>query len=236
MAPERHLCAKLDCCSANEGELVEHLNEPGSVPEPLLAVLPGLAQLLAELDRQIAAIDARILAWHRANQRSQALATIPGFGPILASAMGVRVAQPERFGNGRDLAVWIGLVPKQASSGDTVRLSRISKQGDTYLRRLLLNGAPAVLNGQAGQDRSVDRPSARLEAAAGRRRGAGQQDGAHRLGGDGAPDPLPPRSCRLTAGGNATGGLLRRRCTPRSRSTNGLGQICWDDGTWIPQA
>jgi transposase len=127
-------------------ELVEHLNQPGSVPEPLLPVLLGLAQLLAELDRQITAIDARILAWHRANQRSQALTTIPGFGPILASAMAVRVAQPERFGTGRDLAAWIGLVPKQASSGDTVRLGRISKQGDTYLRRLLINGAQSVLN------------------------------------------------------------------------------------------
>lgn len=139
-------------------ELIEQLNQPGSVPEPLLRVLQGLAQLLAELDRQIAAIDTRILAWHRAHQRSQNLATIPGFGPILASAMAVRVAQPERFGSGRDLAAWIGLVPKQASSGDTLRLGRISKMGDTYLRRLLLNGAQAVLNSRRGKtDRWIQR-------------------------------------------------------------------------------
>jgi transposase len=127
-------------------ELVARLEDPGSVPEPLRQVLLGLGQVLAELDRQIAAIDARIMAWHKASRRSQDLATIPGFGPILSSAMAARVAQPERFASGRDLAAWIGLVPKQASSGDTIRLGRISKQGDGYLRRLLVNGAQAVLN------------------------------------------------------------------------------------------
>ena len=60
--------------------------------------------------------------------------------------MAVRVAQPERFASGRDLAAWIGLVPKQASSGDSKRLGRISKQGDVYLRCLLINGAQSVLN------------------------------------------------------------------------------------------
>jgi len=105
-----------------------------------------LSQLLAELERQIAALDDHVLAWHKASQRRRDLATIPGFGAILGSAMAVRVAQPERFASGRDLAAWIGLVPKQASSGDTLRLGRISKQGDVYLRRLLINGAQSVLN------------------------------------------------------------------------------------------
>lgn len=117
-----------------------------SLPEELRQVLLGVAAVLAELDRQIAAIDQRILAWHKASARSRDLATIPGFGPLLASAMTVRVMQPERFASGRDLAAWIGLVPKQSSSGDTLRLGRISKQGDVYLRRLLINGAQAVLN------------------------------------------------------------------------------------------
>ncbi len=127
-------------------ELTGRLEQPGSLPEPLRPVLLGLAQLLAELERQIAAIDARIMAWHKASARSRDLATIPGFGPILASAMTARVVQPQRFTSGRDLAAWVGLVPKQASSGDTLRLGRISKQGDVYLRRLLINGAQAVLN------------------------------------------------------------------------------------------
>ena len=99
-----------------------------------------------------------LLAWHQASERSRLLATIPGFGPILASAMAVRVQQPERFDSGRDLAAWIGLVPKQASSGESVRLGRISKQGDIYLRRLLLNGAQAVLNSKrARTDRWIGR-------------------------------------------------------------------------------
>jgi transposase len=127
-------------------ELVARLGDANSLPEPLRQVLLGLGQLLAELERQIAALDAQIMAWHKASRKSQDLATIPGFGPILSSAMAARVAQPERFASGRDLAAWIGLVPKQASSGDTLRLGRISKQGDVYLRRLLINGAQAVLN------------------------------------------------------------------------------------------
>jgi len=127
-------------------KLLAELGDPSRLPEPLGQALRGLGQLLAELDRQIAALDNQILTWHKASPRSCDLATIPGFGPILSSAMTVRVARPERFASGRDLAAWIGLVPKQASSGDTLRLGRISKQGDVYLRRLLVNGAQSVLN------------------------------------------------------------------------------------------
>jgi transposase len=139
-------------------ELLAALEREGVVPEPLRRVLLGLGQVLAELARQIAASDAELSAWHQASERSRRLATIPGFGPILSSAMAVRVQQPERFDSGRDLAAWIGLVPKQASSGDNVRLGRISKQGDVYLRRLLLNGAQAVLNSRrARTDRWIGR-------------------------------------------------------------------------------
>jgi transposase len=127
-------------------ELLAELGDRCPLAEPLRQALLGLSQVLAELDRQIRALDNQILAWHKASRRSRDLATIPGFGPILSSAMSVRVPRPERFTGGRDLAAWIGLVPKQASSGDTVRLGRISKQGDVYLRRLLINGAQSVLN------------------------------------------------------------------------------------------
>lgn len=127
-------------------ELITRLGDPASLPEELRQVLLGLVPVLAIVDNQISAIEARLLAWHNTTARSRNLATIPGFGPILASAMTVRVIQPERFASGRDLAAWIGLVPKQASSGDAIRLGRISKQGDVYLRRLLVNGAQSVLN------------------------------------------------------------------------------------------
>lgn len=132
-------------------ELVRQLAEPDSVPQPLRPILLGLVRLLAVLGEQIAAADKQILAWHKNDARSRRLAAIDGFGPIVASAMAVRVQQPERFTGGRDLSAWIGLVPKQNSSGGKTRLGPISKQGDGYLRRLLINGAQAVLNSKRGK-------------------------------------------------------------------------------------
>ena len=133
-------------------ELVAALAEPESVPEPLRQMLLGVARLLVALKDQIAVLDKEILAWHRNNAPSCRLATIAGYGPILSSAMAVRVQQPERFRCGRDLSAWIGLVPKQNSSGGKIRLGAISKQGDVYLRRLLINGAQAVLNSKRAKD------------------------------------------------------------------------------------
>lgn len=128
------------------GELLEELAEPGAVPAMLRPVLLGLASVLAALERQIAAVERRLLGWHRSSMLSRRLATIPGLGPITSTALATRVQQPERLRCGRDLAAWIGLVPKQNSSGGKRRLGAISKQGDVYLRRLLVNGAMAVLN------------------------------------------------------------------------------------------
>ncbi len=134
-------------------ELVAELLKPESVPEPLRPVLLGLVRLLAALREQIAVLDKQILSWHRGNECSRRLVGIDGFGPILSSAMAVRVQQPERFRCGRDLSAWIGLVPRQNSSGGKIRLGAISKKGDVYLRRLLINGAQAVLNSKrATQD------------------------------------------------------------------------------------
>ena len=126
--------------------LVAELIEPESLPEPLRQALLGLVRLLAVLQEQIARLDKQILAWHRADPCSRRLSAIDGFGPILSSALVLRVQQPQRFACGRDLSAWIGLAPKQNSSGGKVRLGAISKKGDVYLRRLLINGAQAVLN------------------------------------------------------------------------------------------
>ena len=134
-------------------ELLAELVEPQSVPEPLRQALLGLVRLLSELREQIAALDKQILAWHRHDERSRRLAKIDGYGPILSSAMALRVQEPKRFRCGRDLSAWIGLTPKQNSSGGKTRLGAISKKGDVYLRRLLINGAQAVLNSKwAKQD------------------------------------------------------------------------------------
>jgi transposase len=131
-------------------ELLARLAEPGAVPEMLRRMLLGLGEALAMTDQQIKAADREILSWHKENECSQRLASIPGFGPIASSAMAARVVQPTRFKSGRYFAAWLGLVPKQASSGGKVRLGGISKRGDVYLRRLLVNGAQSVLIGRHG--------------------------------------------------------------------------------------
>ena len=83
------------------------------------------------------------MAWHKRNPVSQRLATIPGIGPIIATAIAAMVAEPSGFRSGREFAAWLGLVPRQNSTGGKTRLGGISKRGNQYLRRLLINGASA---------------------------------------------------------------------------------------------
>ena len=97
------------------------------------------------LKAQILAFDRRIGAWHRSNQTSKRLDQIPGIGPALATALVASVPDPKAFRSGRDFSAWIGLVPKQHSSGGKDRLGSISKQGDRYLRGLFTAGALAVI-------------------------------------------------------------------------------------------
>jgi transposase len=108
------------------------------------ALLPLVAQLRAS-DTQIDAIDAEILSWHQANDASRRLAGIPGIGPVIASALAASVPDPSAFATGRQFAAWLGLVPRQSSTGGKPRLGRISKQGDANLRRLLIIGAQSTL-------------------------------------------------------------------------------------------
>jgi transposase len=114
----------------------------------LREALTTMARALRAIEAELAALDAQVAAFHKGNETSRRLATIPGFGPIVASAMAARIKNPERFASGRDLAAYLGLAPKQHSSGGKVRLGGISKRGDAYLRRLLVNGAMAVLAGR----------------------------------------------------------------------------------------
>jgi transposase len=87
----------------------------------------------------------RCFVWHKNNAVCQRLATIPGIGPIIATAIAATVPDPIVFRSGREFAAWLGLVPRQHSTGGKSRLSGISKRGDGYLRRLLVNGAISVL-------------------------------------------------------------------------------------------
>ena len=86
-----------------------------------------------------------ISAWHRSSEASRRLDAIPGVGPVLASALVATVADPKAFRSGRDFSAWIGLVPRQNSSGGKERLGDISKRGDRYLRSLFTMGALAVI-------------------------------------------------------------------------------------------
>jgi transposase len=97
------------------------------------------------LKARILEFDRLIMAWHRSNQVSQRLDELPGVGPALATALVASVADPKAFRSGRDFSAWIGLVPKQHSSGGRERLGGISKQGDRYLRSLFVAGALAVI-------------------------------------------------------------------------------------------
>jgi len=115
------------------------------LPPLARSCLQGLAAQLMSLEGEITAAGQRIHAWHRSNEASRRLETIPGIGPITASALAATITDPSLFRSGRELAAWIGLVPRQNSTGGKARLGRISKQGDPYLRWLLVVGAMTVI-------------------------------------------------------------------------------------------
>ncbi len=115
------------------------------IPPLARSCLQGLAVQLMSLEHEIAAAGQRIHAWHRSNEVSRRLESIPGIGPITASALAATITDPSLFRSGRELASWIGLVPRQRSTGGKERLGRISKQGDPYLRWLLVVGAMSVI-------------------------------------------------------------------------------------------
>jgi transposase len=126
------------------GRLRAHLGED-TVPEPGRAVLMLLVDQLDAVEKRIDKIDAEILAWHRADSVSKRLAKIPGIGPVIATAIVATVADASLFRSGREFAAWLGLVPRQRSTGGKQRMGRITHQGDQYIRRLLIIGAQAAL-------------------------------------------------------------------------------------------
>ena len=115
------------------------------LPGVMRNLIDRLTENLKEMERQSKELEAQILLWHRENEASRKLAEIPGLGPITASAIVATVGDAREFINGRQLAAWMGLVPKQKSSGGKQNLLGISKRGDTYLRTLMIHGARAVI-------------------------------------------------------------------------------------------
>jgi transposase len=133
--------------AAGVGSLIAMVEDGGNgLIDPMAreALLPLVAQL-RDTQSRIGDLDRRILGWHRSNAASRRLETIPGVGPITTSAIVATVTDPSLFRSGRQPAAWLGLVPRQNSSGGKDRLGHITKKGDGYIRRLLVIGAHAVL-------------------------------------------------------------------------------------------
>jgi transposase len=115
------------------------------LPDDARASLSTLAAQLIACTAQIAQLEKRIHAQHRANEASRRLEAIPGIGVVGATAITATLTDPTAFRTGRDFAAWVGLVPREDSTGGKRRLGPISKKGDRYLRRILIAGALAVL-------------------------------------------------------------------------------------------
>ncbi len=119
--------------------------EDERIPCAARECLMALAAQLQLVKRQILGADRRVLAWHRSSKTSKRLEAIPGVGPLIATALVASAPDPHIFRSGRDLSAWIGLVPKQNSTGGKERLGNISKAGNQYLRKLLVIGALSVI-------------------------------------------------------------------------------------------
>jgi transposase len=148
------------------GELQRALWVADDVLALARVALQALIAELHSLEQRIEALERALVREHKANAVSRRLATIPGVGPITATAIAATIADPSVFKSGREFAAWIGLVPRQHSSGGKQKLGRISKQGDQYLRRLLTVGATAVMRRLPGK---LDRLSVWVRELLGRR-------------------------------------------------------------------
>lgn len=131
-------------------DLLGMLKNPDDPRLPTFA-REALGVLMAQLHgvkEAIRTLESKLQAWHRSQQASQRLTTIPGVGVITATALVATLGDGSQFQSGRHLSAWLGLVPRQHSSGGKSRLGRISKRGDGYIRRLLVHGSRAVLRWQ----------------------------------------------------------------------------------------
>ena len=131
-------------------------DESSRLPIDAHASLTVLAAQLQAVLTMIGSIEKRIVAQHRSNEASQRLETIPGIGVVGATTITAVVTDPKAFRSGRDFAAWIGIVPRQDSTGGKQKLGPISKQGDQYLRRILIVGAHSVLRRARQQPGGVE--------------------------------------------------------------------------------
>jgi transposase len=127
------------------------------LPGVFRQLLQRLVDHLKELNHQVQELETQIQVWHQHNEASKRLAGIPGIGPITASALVASIGDASNFKNGRQLAAWLGLVPRQHSSGGKQTLQGISKRGDAYLRTLLIHGGRSVMRVAAGKTNHTSR-------------------------------------------------------------------------------
>jgi transposase len=125
--------------------LLARIAQDATVPELARELFAVQGQDYAQLQIELKAIDAKLLAWHRANAASRRLAQIPGVGPIGATTLVMKTPDPRTFPSARHFAAWLGLTPKDHSTGGKVRLGKITRAGDEVLRCLLVAGATAVI-------------------------------------------------------------------------------------------
>ena len=142
-----------------EQYLIALMDEPdGRDLSPRIRVLVAdMRTQWRELDRRIAAFDAEFVSWARENEDARRLASIPGVGVMISTALIAAIGRAESFTRGRDLAAWLGLVPRQSTTGGKPRLLGISKRGNKYLRKLLIHGARAALPHLAERDTPLGR-------------------------------------------------------------------------------
>jgi transposase len=127
-------------------ELADMIEDPRlSLPPAARNALQLLVLQLEEVDERIRAVETQLVAWHRADDTSRRLASIPGVGPVTASAIAATVGDAAQFKSGREFAAWLGLTPRQKASGNKNVLSGITKRGDKYIRRLLISGAMSII-------------------------------------------------------------------------------------------
>ena len=126
-------------------KIVANARSSGALPAEMIEALSALIDQIFSLEEQINELNKCIKRQHRTSEVAKRLEAIPGIGIITATAMAATVTDPGQFRSGRDLAAWLGLVPKQYSTGGKVKLGPISKKGDRYLRRLLVVGGTSIV-------------------------------------------------------------------------------------------
>jgi transposase len=165
-------CGEFGLVVAQGASRVEELiaviedHEDDCLPGLARKALGSLVEQLRMVRAQIAILEKKLKVWHLASEASRRLETIPGVGVITATALVATIGNASQFHSGRQLAAWLGLVPRQHSSGGKEKLGRISKRGDGYLRKLLVHGARTVL---LWSRRKKENRSAWLEALLARR-------------------------------------------------------------------